>query len=166
MDSREPDLSAYKLRMAVPSDAPLIARHRAQMFLDMGDITSEEYELLRRAAEPWLASHLASAAYVGWIVEHNGLVIAGGGAFIQDMGPRPGLLRCGRAAHVVNVFTERPYRRRGIARMLMNTMLEWCEAHSLDQVTLAASEEGRPLYESLGFTPYSGMKLTICSFRG
>jgi predicted GNAT family N-acyltransferase len=42
---------------------------------------------------------------------------------------------------------------------LMETMLEWCASHEIDQVTLAASDEGRPLYRALGFKPATDMKL-------
>jgi GNAT superfamily N-acetyltransferase len=44
----------------------------------------------------------------------------------------------------------------GLARKLMETMLEWCASHEIDQVTLAPSDEGRPLYRALGFKPANG----------
>ena len=30
-------------------------------------------------------------------------------------------------AHILNMFTETEYRRYGLAKLLMDTMLRWCE---------------------------------------
>jgi hypothetical protein len=40
----------------------------------------------------------------------------------------------------------------------METILEWSAKNHLDQITLTASEEGRPLYQSLGFISAKDMK--------
>jgi hypothetical protein len=42
----------------------------------------------------------------------------------------------------------------------MQTILAWCREQRCDQVTLGPSEEGRALYESLGFVAANEMKLT------
>jgi GNAT superfamily N-acetyltransferase len=114
---------------------------------------------MRRAAEPWVAGLLANGQYVGWLVERGGAVVAGGGMLIRESSPFPGCYRVGRWGHVVNVYTDSAHRRLGLARRLMQTMLDWCEQNAIDHVTLAASEEGRPLYEALGFTATNDMKL-------
>lgn len=149
----------YSIRRAAPEDAAMIARQRAAMFRDIGDVTDEQAEILRREAEPWLANLLATGGYEGWLCEHGEVIIAGAGILLVEVGPRPGCLRLGRAAHVVNVYTHPEHRRRGLARRLMDEILDWCKDNGMVQVTLAASDEGRPLYESLGFRPTNDMKL-------
>jgi GNAT superfamily N-acetyltransferase len=156
-----PDLSeGYAIRAAEVCDAPLIARQRAAMFRDMGSVSAEESELLRKASEPWLSGLLAAGHYFGWLVGHGRTVVAGGGVLVRELAPVPGCYRAGRWGHIMNVYTEPAHRRRGLARWLMRTMLDWCASHAIDRVTLAASDEGRPLYESLGFTPANEMKLS------
>ncbi len=130
------------------------------MFRDMGLVPTEaEFEELRGASESWLASVLTTDQYVGWLVIHEPDIAAGGGVLIREQFPVPGCNRIGRWAHVMNVYTEPEYRRRGLARRIMRTILEWCEAEQIDRVTLSASEEGRLLYESLGFKQAPEMKL-------
>src|SRR5438309_1564083 len=141
----------YVIRPTGKSDAPIIAQQRAAMFRDMGAVSQHESELLRNASEPWLAELLNNGDYVGWLVEHGKAVVAGGGIIVRESAPVPGCYRVGRWARIVNVYTDPGHRRRGLARRLMNTMLDWCASHEMDHVTLAASGEGRPLYESLGF---------------
>src|SRR6476646_3196372 len=114
----------YLIRRAGLSDAPIIASQRAAMFRDMGDVTAEESILLRQASEPWVTGLLSNGSYFGWFVEHGSAVIAGGGIIVRDSMPVPGCYRVGRWAHIVNVYTEPGHRRRGLARRLMNTMLD------------------------------------------
>lgn len=56
-----------------------------------------------------------------------------------------------REALVVNVYVAPDYRRQGLARRLMITILDWCKEHGIERIVLHPSRLGRPLYESLGF---------------
>ncbi len=143
--------------MASPEDAAIIAHHRAAMFRDMGSINEQEAAKLEAEVLPHLRQMLADWRYAGWLIDHSGKVIAGGGVLIRQELPRPGILEGGAAAHVVNVYTEPPHRRRGLARELMQAILGWREQQTIVVVTLAASDEGRPLYERLGFVQMNQM---------
>lgn len=57
----------------------------------------------------------------------------------------------GKRAHLMNVYTEEHYRRRGIARQLVNMLIEDACVHGATEISLDATESGRPLYESVGF---------------
>ena len=150
----------YSIRPAGVGDAGVIARHRAAMFFDMGSISAEDAELLRQASEPWVAGLLANGGYLGWLVEHERIVVAGGGIVLRELMPVPGCYRVGRWGHIVNVYTDPDRRRLGLARSVMQSILNWCAQNALDHLTLAASEEGRPLYQALGFVPTNDMRLT------
>ena len=60
---------------------------------------------------------------------------------------------------IVNVFTEPEWRRRGLAKLLMNTIIAWSRDQNLDSLVLHASDDGRALYEKLGFVPTTEMSL-------
>jgi GNAT superfamily N-acetyltransferase len=149
---------SYSIRDATAGDVALIARHRAAMFRDMGDVDESGEETLRRNSEPWLAGLFAADAYRGWIVDFGGEPVCGGGAWLRELPPRPGCLAGGRWALVMNVYTDPAHRRRGLAKVLMAEVIAWCSINA-DQVTLAASKEGRPLYEQLGFVATNDMRL-------
>lgn len=57
----------------------------------------------------------------------------------------------GKRAHLMNVYTEENYRRREIARQLVNMLIEDARVHGATEISLDATESGRPLYESVGF---------------
>jgi GNAT superfamily N-acetyltransferase len=59
------------------------------------------------------------------------------------------------------MFTEPEYRRRGLARLLLEEMVKWCRRESFPVVTLHASDEGRPVYTAMGFVPSNEMRLHL-----
>ncbi|HWB39853.1 MAG TPA: GNAT family N-acetyltransferase, partial [Gemmatimonadales bacterium] len=54
---------------------------------------------------------------------------------------------------VLNVYVERPWRRRGVARRLMEAILSWAPGAGIVRLVLHPSSEARALYDSLGFVP-------------
>ena len=66
---------------------------------------------------------------------------------------------CVERAVILNVYTEVEFRRRGIARLVMQTILAWIESYGLRSVNLHASVDGRALYEKLGFIQTNEMRL-------
>lgn len=107
----------------------------------------------RPAYAAWVARRITSGHYVGWFAVENGAIVAGAGAVLLDWGPtraNPG----GQMARIVNVFTAEAARGRGIARALMHTVIQQCEALGVQEFNLGATPEARGLYRSLGFEDY------------
>lgn len=57
----------------------------------------------------------------------------------------------GKRAYMMNVYTDSAYRRRGIARKMVEMLLDEAERRGVTEISLDATESGRPLYEALGF---------------
>jgi GNAT superfamily N-acetyltransferase len=151
-------MDTYSLHQAELKDVPVMARHRVQMFQDMGVLVEKERSQLLEAGALWLEEQMRQGTYVGWLVKHEGQIAGSGGIHLRQTGPVPGCPRVGLGGHIMNVYTEPAYRRLGVARRIINTILQWCSENQVDHITLTASEEGRPLYESLGFVPGLEMK--------
>ncbi len=66
-----------------------------------------------------------------------------------------------RLGNIVNVYTEPEFRRRGLARRLVQVALDWCKDNRIDVVILHASDEGRPLYETMGFKAGNEMRFRL-----
>jgi GNAT superfamily N-acetyltransferase len=64
-------------------------------------------------------------------------------------------------AYVLNMYVHHGYRRQGIARKLMAAVTDWSREQGLSVVSLHASDQGRPLYESLGFQGTNEMRLVV-----
>lgn len=154
----EPMNSEYRIRRAMIEDAQVIARHRVAMFRDMGDVNEDDVARLESASFVHMRQMMVEQRYLGWLAERQGEIVAGGGLIISQLLPRPGAIDGGAQALIVNVYCEPEHRRRGLARALMTAMLDWCKRDRIAKVVLHASQDGRPLYESLGFVQTNEMR--------
>lgn len=57
----------------------------------------------------------------------------------------------GNRAHLMNVYTNADYRRQGIARKLVQMLIDEAKEKGVTEISLDATDLGRPLYETLGF---------------
>jgi GNAT superfamily N-acetyltransferase len=149
-----------RIRQATVADVDVIVRHRRAMFADMGSGDEAARDAMASAAEPFIEASLKNGTYRGWLVETGDGVVAGGGLAVVGFQPTP-FDPVPRRAWVLNMYTEPAYRRRGLARELMLTMIGWCRERGLKSVFLHASDAGRRLYEELGFTPTNEMQLVL-----
>ena len=156
-------MNDYSIRQVAVGDAAVAAHHRTRMFQDMGEVPQHLVDDLRRSSELMLAALLASGEYIGWFaLDGAGTVIAGAGVHIKAHLPRIALHGGGVADSsvplVVNVYTEPEWRGRGIARALMEKVLDWADGLGYERVVLHASDAARPLYKSLGFAATNEMR--------
>jgi GNAT superfamily N-acetyltransferase len=152
-------LAEITIRAATAADAQTILHHRRSMFLDMGEAAADDLDRMAAMTGPWLARALADGSYRGWLAENNsGRVTGGGGVLLcpWPASPKDPLLR---RAIILNVYTEPEFRQRGIARRIMVTILGWLKEQGFLSVSLHASDEGRHLYEELGFEATNEMRL-------
>ena len=159
----------FHIRQATPEDAAVIGWHRARMFQDMGLVPEELFESYRTKALDHLRKALASGEYIGWLVSETNApekIVAGAGVVIRLVPPFPHrtgngeiTIAEGRQGVIVNVFTEPEWRRRGLAKLLMQEIISWSRDQSLDNLVLHASDDGRGLYQQLGFVLTNEMRL-------
>jgi GNAT superfamily N-acetyltransferase len=149
------------IRLAATGDLRHILRHRRRMFEDMGHRDEAVLNRMIAASEALLRDAIPRGTYKGWLAETaSGAIAAGVGINIvpwlgSPTDPEP------RRGWILNVYTEPEFRRRGLARRLMEALLEWCRADGFVTVSLHASADGRPLYELLGFQPTNEMRLRL-----
>ena len=58
----------------------------------------------------------------------------------------------GKKAYIMNMYTNPNYRRKGIAYKTLDMLVEAAKDRGIKQISLEATEMGRPLYEKYGFT--------------
>lgn len=61
----------------------------------------------------------------------------------------------GKRAHLMNVYTKKQYRRQGLASEMLNILIEEARKKGVTEISLDATESGRPLYKKHGFVDSS-----------
>jgi GNAT superfamily N-acetyltransferase len=148
------------VRRATLADVEVILGHRRSMFADMGFANEGELDAMVVAARPVVADGLRDGSYQAWLAEVDGRVVAGGGVAIVGFQPTP-FEPTARRAWILNMYTEPAFRRQGLARQVLESIIEWCREQSFRSVFLHASDAGFPLYQSEGFKPTTEMRLLL-----
>jgi GNAT superfamily N-acetyltransferase len=149
------------IRQAGLADLDDLVRLRRLMFESMGAGDAAELDAADDAVRAYMCSAIPAETFYGWLaVTRQGQAVGSGGIVIDIHPPGPGNLS-GRVGYIMNVVTVPAYRRHGIARRMMQTMLHWLAEQGIQRVSLHASQMGRPLYESMGFVAGNEMRFTI-----
>lgn len=148
------------VREASINDLPEILRQRRAMYEDMEYRDADALAAMVSISADYLSQALSDGSFRAWLASVGDRIVAGGAVTISPWPAHPYDLECRRAT-ILNVYTYPDYRRRGIARRLLQTIIDWCRREGFAGVTLHASKDGRHLYESMGFEPSNEMRLKL-----
>jgi GNAT superfamily N-acetyltransferase len=151
----------FTIRRASTADLETLVAHRRAMFCDMGYNDDVALDSMSAKFRVWLLQHMNSGDYHAWLASApDGSIVAGAGLWLMDWPPHM-IGQGARRGNILNVYTVENFRRRGLARQLMQVVLSWCAENSIDTIILHASTSGRSLYESMGFVATNEMRLRL-----
>jgi len=151
----------FKISQAGMDEVDIIVKHRLGMFGDMYPDLGKEIEASIEETHRWILEQLSNGNLVGFIVRNDVGQVAGSGClWIKKEQPNPTHPRL-EAPYLLSMFTEKNFRRQGVARLIVKTSMEWSREHGYDRINLHATEVGKPLYEELGFKPTNEMQLKL-----
>jgi len=131
------------------------------MFDAMGFPDRDELDLMDARFDGWVRERMERGEYLHWFAtEADGRIVAGAGLWLMDWPPHA-IDPASRRGNILNVYTDPDYRRRGLARQLTQAALDWCRENGIRTIILHASNEGRALYESLGFKATNEMRIQL-----
>lgn len=147
-----------EIRIATNDDIELLMSSRLEMLKVVNNLPEDyEYseEIVRESRDYFL-----NGDHITVLAVDDGEVI--GCASMSFMWIMPTFSHpTGKRAHLMNVYTRSEYRRQGIARKMVNMLIDETWKRGATEISLDATTMGRPLYESLGFTNSTeGMVLT------
>lgn len=148
------------LRSSTLADLETHVAHRVAMFRDM-EMGSEEG--LKRMAEAFrhqLRGWLVTGECRGLVVEEQGRVVSSLLMLLKDTVPSP-LTPLSVRGYLFNVYTEPAFRRKGLAARLTDAMLDHAREIGVEIMELHASLEAEGLYQRMGFSPTSEMRLVM-----
>ena len=105
--------SIVNIRLATLDDIEALVSLRIQL-LEADDASFDG------ALRAWLRTHPADGSFLAWIAQDAGTVVAASGLTVLDRPPYPGNAT-GLDGYVTNMYTLPAYRRRGLARQLLES---------------------------------------------
>jgi GNAT superfamily N-acetyltransferase len=140
--------AAYTCREVRDEDLPALARMRTDWTIAQGGHADEGFEAKFRAWWQREAGHRQA-----WVaLDADEAAVGMTNLMVFERMPRPGR-DSGRWVYVANVWVDEAHRSRGVGRLLMTTVLQWCRAEGMVRVVLNPSDMALPLYSSMGFRP-------------
>ena len=110
-----------------------------------------------KACQRYFAEGMPSGDFRVWIARSNeGEPIASIGLVVHSVPPSPHNL-IGKVGYIMNLVTLPAWRRRGIARALLEHVIGQLRTEGVPVASLHASADGRGLYERLGFEVREGL---------
>lgn len=117
---------------------------------DFGELASEQKEMLLAEIDPYLRWHLGTGLMVFVARDDEAGIVSCAWLLLIEKPPSPRFPH-GRTGTLFNVYTAPAFRRRGLASKVMDALIEDARIRHLDLLELNATEDGYPLYRSLGF---------------
>ena len=105
---------------------------------------------LRPSLMDYYHRHIADGTFVSWLALDGERIIGTSGmSFVE----KPPYFSCptGRIGLLSSMYTDPSYRRRGIAKELLNRVVEEARAYGCGAVQITASDMGVLLYTDFGF---------------
>jgi len=151
----------FEIRRASTADLEVLVEHRSSMFRDMGYSDEAAIESMSVKFRGWVLEHMNAGDYLAWLaIAPDGATAAGTGLWLMDWPPHM-IGQDSRRGNILNVYTAKNFRRKGLARQLMDTVLLWCRENGIDTIVLHASPAGRSLYDGMGFAATNEMRLKL-----
>ena len=105
---------------------------------------------LRPALKDYYQRHMADNTFISWIALDNEKIIGTSGISIVEKPPYYGC-PSGKIGLLSSMFTDKEYRRRGIARHLLSLVVDEARKYGCGTVQITASDMGVLLYTDFGF---------------
>ncbi|MBO9729044.1 MAG: GNAT family N-acetyltransferase [Chitinophaga sp.] len=138
-------------RKADITDIPQLVHLRLQFLKEIypkADVSQDE--ILKTHLREYLTEHLSKNSFVNWFADSEGKVVASAGIVFYNQPPLYHNLE-GKVAYILNVYTLPAFRRKGIAKILLQKLIDEAKTRNTGKVSLHTSDDGRLLYEQFGF---------------
>jgi GNAT superfamily N-acetyltransferase len=103
------------------------------------------------ALRDYYQRHMADGTFISWIALDNEKIIGTSGMSIVEKPPYFGC-PSGKIGLLSSMFTDKAYRRKGIAKELLSRVVNEARKKGCGTVQITASDMGVLLYSNFGFT--------------
>jgi GNAT superfamily N-acetyltransferase len=142
---------AFSIRRATLQDVEVLVSLRLKLEQESGHLTEVQMlSDLRQATHQYLLEALPTEAFLVWVAEASGQIVATSGLIFFHKPPSERNLS-GMEAYILNMYTLPEWRGQGIATALLHTVMAFIKHTKAHRMWMYATQDGKPLYEREGF---------------
>ena len=139
-------------RKANVDDIDELVRMRELFLEELSDENYSKYDY-RKELSDYFEDAILKESIIIYIAESDNLIVGTSSMVIWKYPIGfSGIGKNGRG-YILNMYTAKAFRKKGIARTLLNKLVEKAIELKLEKLHLHATTAGTPLYESFGFKP-------------
>ncbi len=110
----------------------------------------EADDALIKANRQYYETHIADGTHLAFIAKFDGEECGCGAVCFTDELPSPDN-PSGRCAYLMNIYVREGIRNHGIAHHIVSHLIEEARKRVCGKIYLETTEDGKPVYSSLGF---------------
>lgn len=150
------------IREAISQEDSIIAEHFYQLWLDIGVEKNSIKSNYRDIILKFIKQARQNLFHKSFVAEIDNVIVGSASCQIYT-GLYPNVLteEYRKYGYIWGVYVESSYRKKGIGKKLTNATAEYLKTIGCTKAILNASPAGKPIYESLGFSPSNGMQLDL-----
>jgi ribosomal protein S18 acetylase RimI-like enzyme len=146
-------MSKISYRKATLKDVETLARLRVTFINEVFKIkVSKDAEKLRKELAEYFTITLSDQSVIAWIAEYKNRIVSTSTLVVWHAPPTyTGLGKKGMRGYILNMYTKKEFRKKGIASVLLDKLITEAKVLDLEYVHLHSTEAGIGIYRKLGF---------------
>ncbi|MFV0395261.1 MAG: GNAT family N-acetyltransferase [Coprobacillaceae bacterium] len=136
-----------EFRKTNKKDIPILMEMRKTQLIDEGGTPNED---INDGLIKFFNKRFDDQTLVQWVIEDNKEIVATAGIIFYELPPSYSNIS-GVKGYITNVYTKDAYRGQGLAKKLLNKLVEEAKSRNVKKLWLGASKMGRPVYEKFWF---------------
>lgn len=130
--------------------------------MDQGDLSETEERIISEQSKIYFAKHIHAGDFIALIAKVDGEIASAAFLVTQERPANPSFIT-GVTGTLLNVITYPQYRKRGVASQIVQKMILEAERIGVSSIDLLSTEQGKTLYEKIGFAQpsYTSMRLQL-----
>ena len=105
---------------------------------------------LMEANREYYERHIGAGTHIAFVAETDGEECGCGALCLSDELPSPDN-PSGRCGYLMNIYVRKQFRNHGIAHTIVGRLIDEAKQRGCGKIYLETTEEGKPVYASLGF---------------